>query len=111
MVLLFSCLFYKSILSQYKLNTIYNCIIYFISWKHLFLCNLIFFVSVSLQLKRKSARVASLEQQLQEKTSAYSQAALSNTELENQLLVQHPHLNHRDIRFTRHDNRGQKNSR
>ncbi|XP_075954725.1 coiled-coil domain-containing protein 18 isoform X1 [Anarhichas minor] len=38
------------------------------------------------ELKRKSARVASLEKQLQEKTSAYSQAALTNTELENQLL-------------------------
>lgn len=49
-----------------------------------------FFISlVSLQLKRKSARVASLEKQLQEKTSAYTQAALTNTELENQLLVQH----------------------
>lgn len=41
-----------------------------------------------LQLKRKSARVASLEKQLQEKSSAYSQAALTNTELQNQLHVQ-----------------------
>lgn len=40
------------------------------------------------QLKRKSARVASLEKQLQEKSSAYSQAALTNTELQNQLQVQ-----------------------
>ena len=47
------------------------------------------FFFVSLQLKRKSARVAALERQLQEKTSAYSQSALTNTELENQLLVQH----------------------
>ncbi len=46
-----------------------------------------FFIPLSLQLKRKSARVASLEKQLQEKTSAYSQAALTNTELEKQLLV------------------------
>ncbi|KAM8849404.1 coiled-coil domain-containing protein 18 isoform 2-T5 [Spinachia spinachia] len=38
------------------------------------------------ELKRKSARVGSLEKQLQEKSSAYSQAALTNTELENQLL-------------------------
>ncbi|XP_077581432.1 coiled-coil domain-containing protein 18 [Stigmatopora nigra] len=37
------------------------------------------------ELKRKSARVAALEKQLQEKTSAYSQAALKNTELETQL--------------------------
>ncbi|XP_061150911.1 coiled-coil domain-containing protein 18 [Syngnathus typhle] len=37
------------------------------------------------ELKRKSARAAALEKQLQEKTSAYSQAALRNTELENQL--------------------------
>ncbi|XP_077393979.1 coiled-coil domain-containing protein 18 [Festucalex cinctus] len=37
------------------------------------------------ELKRKSARVAALERQLQEKTSAYSQAALKNTELDNQL--------------------------
>lgn len=43
------------------------------------------------QLKRKSARVASLEKQLQEKSSAYSQAALTNTELENQLLVHNTH--------------------
>lgn len=48
-------------------------------------------ISVSPQLKRKGARVAALEKQLQEKTSAYSQAALKNTELENQLLVQHTH--------------------
>ncbi|XP_037537935.1 coiled-coil domain-containing protein 18 [Nematolebias whitei] len=34
------------------------------------------------ELKRKSARVAALEKQLQEKTSAYSLAALKNTELE-----------------------------
>lgn len=40
------------------------------------------------QLKRKSARVAALERQLQEKTSAYSLAALKNTELETQLQVQ-----------------------
>ncbi|XP_068605304.1 coiled-coil domain-containing protein 18 [Brachionichthys hirsutus] len=38
------------------------------------------------ELKRKSARVASLEKQLQEKASAYTQAALRNTELEKQLL-------------------------
>ncbi|XP_054625230.1 coiled-coil domain-containing protein 18 isoform X1 [Dunckerocampus dactyliophorus] len=37
------------------------------------------------ELKRKSARVAALENQLQEKTSAYSQATLKNTELEKQL--------------------------
>ncbi|KAM9719760.1 coiled-coil domain-containing protein 18 isoform 1-T1 [Menidia menidia] len=37
------------------------------------------------ELKRKTARVAALEKQLQEKTSAYSLAALKNTELENQL--------------------------
>ncbi|XP_061654684.1 coiled-coil domain-containing protein 18 isoform X2 [Phyllopteryx taeniolatus] len=37
------------------------------------------------ELKRKSARVAALEKQLQEKTSAYSQAAMKNTELEKQL--------------------------
>ncbi|XP_047223128.1 coiled-coil domain-containing protein 18 [Girardinichthys multiradiatus] len=37
------------------------------------------------ELKRKSARVAALEKQLQEKSSAYSLAALKNTELENEL--------------------------
>lgn len=50
-----------------------------------------FWLVDSPQLKRKGARVASLEKQLQEKTSAYSQAALSNTELESQLQVQHTH--------------------
>lgn len=43
------------------------------------------------QLKRKSARVAALEKQLQEKSSAYSLAALKNTELENELQV-HPNI-------------------
>ncbi|KAF3699148.1 Coiled-coil domain-containing protein 18 Sarcoma antigen NY-SAR-24 [Channa argus] len=38
------------------------------------------------ELKRKCARVAALEKQLEEKTSAYGQVALKNTELENQLL-------------------------
>lgn len=46
-------------------------------------------LSDSHQLKRKSARAASLEKQLQEKSSAYSQAALTNTELEGQLQVPH----------------------
>nr|XP_020471831.1 coiled-coil domain-containing protein 18 isoform X2 [Monopterus albus] len=46
------------------------------------------------ELKRKSARVAALEKQLQEKTSAYSQAALKNTELENQLLEKTSTLQH-----------------
>lgn len=54
------------------------------------------------QLKRKSARVAALEKQLQEKTSAYSQAALKNTELENQLQVQHSHTRV----FARHEEAG-----
>ncbi|MEQ2188184.1 hypothetical protein GOODEAATRI_012423, partial [Goodea atripinnis] len=40
------------------------------------------------ELKRKSARVAALEKQLQEKSSAYSLAALKNTELENELKLQ-----------------------
>lgn len=52
------------------------------------------------QLKRKSARVASLEKQLQEKSSAYSQAALTNTELQNQLQVQNAsHVLFPDISF------------
>uniref|UniRef100_A0A8D3A116 Coiled-coil domain containing 18 n=1 Tax=Scophthalmus maximus TaxID=52904 RepID=A0A8D3A116_SCOMX len=46
------------------------------------------------ELKRKGARVAALEKQLQEKTSAYSQAALKNTELENQLLEKTSTLQH-----------------
>ncbi|XP_034411805.1 coiled-coil domain-containing protein 18 isoform X2 [Cyclopterus lumpus] len=46
------------------------------------------------ELKRKSARVASLEKQLQEKTSAYSRAALTNTELENRLLEKTSTLQH-----------------
>uniref|UniRef100_A0A665UH12 Coiled-coil domain containing 18 n=1 Tax=Echeneis naucrates TaxID=173247 RepID=A0A665UH12_ECHNA len=46
------------------------------------------------ELKRKSARVAALEKQLQEKTSAYSQAALKNTELENVLLDKTSTLQH-----------------
>ncbi|KAA8587730.1 hypothetical protein FQN60_016592 [Etheostoma spectabile] len=46
------------------------------------------------ELKRKSARAASLEKQLQEKTSAYSQAALTNTELEKQLLEKTSTLQH-----------------
>lgn len=46
-----------------------------------------FLLSDSYQLKRKSARAASLEKQLQEKSSAYSQVALANTELEGQLQV------------------------
>ncbi|XP_068458861.1 coiled-coil domain-containing protein 18 [Clinocottus analis] len=46
------------------------------------------------ELKRKSARVASMEKQLQEKTSAYSQAALTNTELERQLLEKTSTLQH-----------------
>ncbi|KAF3858777.1 hypothetical protein F7725_011978 [Dissostichus mawsoni] len=46
------------------------------------------------ELKRKSARVAALEKQLQEKTSAYSQAALTNTELENQLLEKKATVQH-----------------
>lgn len=46
------------------------------------------FIVIFSQLKRKSARVAALEKQLQEKTSAYSLAALKNTELESQLQVQ-----------------------
>ncbi|XP_022610747.1 coiled-coil domain-containing protein 18 [Seriola dumerili] len=46
------------------------------------------------ELKRKSARVSALEKQLQEKTSAYSQAALKNTELENQLLEKTSTLQH-----------------
>lgn len=60
-----------------------------VSYRLMHLQTLCFFISICLQLKRKSARVASLEKQLQEKTSAYSQAALTNTELENQLQVQH----------------------
>lgn len=48
-------------------------------------------LSDSHQLKRKSARAASLEKQLQEKSSAYSQVALTNTELESQLQVAHTH--------------------
>lgn len=52
------------------------------------------------QLKRKSARVASLEKQLQEKSSAYTQAALTNTELQNQLQVQNAsHVLFPDISF------------
>lgn len=43
--------------------------------------------AVAPQLKKKKARAAALEKQLQEKTSAYSLAALKNTELENQLQV------------------------
>lgn len=50
-----------------------------------------FLLSGSHQLKRKSARAASLEKQLQEKSSAYSQVALTNTELEGQLQVPHTH--------------------
>ncbi|XP_060899410.1 coiled-coil domain-containing protein 18 [Labrus mixtus] len=46
------------------------------------------------ELKRKSARAAALEKQLQEKTSAYSQAALTNTELENQLQEKSSTLQH-----------------
>ncbi|XP_062413840.1 coiled-coil domain-containing protein 18, partial [Pungitius pungitius] len=46
------------------------------------------------ELKRKSARVASLEKQLQEKSSAYSQAALTNTELDKQLLEKSSTLQH-----------------
>ncbi|KAM6989144.1 coiled-coil domain-containing protein 18 [Tautogolabrus adspersus] len=46
------------------------------------------------ELKRKSARAAALEKQLQEKTSAYSQAALTNTELENQLQEKTSTLQH-----------------
>ncbi|XP_031153874.1 coiled-coil domain-containing protein 18 isoform X2 [Sander lucioperca] len=46
------------------------------------------------ELKRKSARAASLEKQLQEKTSAYTQAALTNTELEKQLLEKTSTLQH-----------------
>ncbi|CAJ1071872.1 coiled-coil domain-containing protein 18 [Xyrichtys novacula] len=46
------------------------------------------------ELKRKSARAAALEKQLQEKTSAYSQAALTNTELEKQLLEKTSTLQH-----------------
>ncbi|XP_069568595.1 coiled-coil domain-containing protein 18 isoform X1 [Brachyistius frenatus] len=46
------------------------------------------------ELKRKSARVAALEKQLQEKTSAYSQAALKNTQLDNQLLEKTSSLQH-----------------
>lgn len=57
------------------------------------------FFFVTPQLKRKSARVAALEKQLQEKTSAYSQVALKNTELENQLLVQHTHTCFSHINF------------
>lgn len=48
-----------------------------------------FLLSGSHQLKRKTARAASLEKQLQEKSSAYSQVALTNTELEGQLQVPH----------------------
>ncbi|XP_061797230.2 coiled-coil domain-containing protein 18 [Nerophis lumbriciformis] len=46
------------------------------------------------ELKRKSARVSALEKQLQEKTSAYSQAALKNTELEKQLQEKTSTLQH-----------------
>ncbi|XP_053185559.1 coiled-coil domain-containing protein 18 [Scomber japonicus] len=46
------------------------------------------------ELKRKSARASALEKQLQEKTSAYSLAALKNTELENQLAEKTSTLQH-----------------
>ncbi|XP_062284878.1 coiled-coil domain-containing protein 18 isoform X1 [Scomber scombrus] len=46
------------------------------------------------ELKRKSARASALEKQLQEKTSAYSLAALKNTELENQLAENTSTLQH-----------------
>ncbi|XP_075877084.1 coiled-coil domain-containing protein 18 isoform X2 [Nelusetta ayraudi] len=46
------------------------------------------------ELKRKSARVASLEKQLQEKSSAYSQAALTNTELQNHLQEKNSTIQH-----------------
>uniref|UniRef100_A0A4W6FE73 Coiled-coil domain containing 18 n=1 Tax=Lates calcarifer TaxID=8187 RepID=A0A4W6FE73_LATCA len=53
------------------------------------------------ELKRKSARVAALEKQLQEKTSAYSQAALKNTELENQLQEKTSSLQHYQTLMTK----------
>ncbi|XP_058484472.1 coiled-coil domain-containing protein 18 isoform X2 [Solea solea] len=53
------------------------------------------------ELKRKSARVAALEKQLQEKTSAYSQAALKNTQLENQLLEKTNSLQHYQTLMTK----------
>ncbi|XP_019733265.1 coiled-coil domain-containing protein 18 [Hippocampus comes] len=46
------------------------------------------------ELKRKSARVAALEKQLEQKTSAYAQAALKNTELDNQLQEKTSTLQH-----------------
>ncbi|CAL8346074.1 unnamed protein product [Merluccius merluccius] len=46
------------------------------------------------ELKRKGARAAALEKQLQEKTSAYSQAALRNTELEQELMEKSSSLQH-----------------
>ncbi|XP_061775837.1 coiled-coil domain-containing protein 18 isoform X2 [Nerophis ophidion] len=46
------------------------------------------------ELKRKGARVSALEKQLQEKTSAYSHAALRNTELEKQLQEKTSTLQH-----------------
>lgn len=52
---------------------------------------------VTFQLKRKSVRLAALEKQLQEKTSAYSQAAMKNSELEKEQLVHtytHPVIMH-----------------
>ncbi|CAB1429621.1 unnamed protein product [Pleuronectes platessa] len=53
------------------------------------------------ELKRKCARVAALEKQLQEKTSAYSQAALKNTELENQLLEKTNSVQHYQTMMTK----------
>nr|XP_057923330.1 coiled-coil domain-containing protein 18-like isoform X1 [Doryrhamphus excisus] len=46
------------------------------------------------ELKRKGARIAALENQLQEKTSSYSQAALKNTDLEKQLQEKTSTLQH-----------------
>ncbi|KAJ3595534.1 hypothetical protein NHX12_004837 [Muraenolepis orangiensis] len=53
------------------------------------------------ELKRKGARIAALEKQLQEKTSAYSQAALRNTELEQQLLEKSSSLQHHQSTVSR----------
>ncbi|KAJ8011364.1 hypothetical protein DPEC_G00057380 [Dallia pectoralis] len=46
------------------------------------------------ELKKKSARVSALEKQLQEKSSAYSQAALKNSQLEQEILEKASTIQH-----------------